>query len=199
MKSLDTYLRCAQEMTRERFLSVSPSPVLVAQEVMGGLLKRARGPKAGVTTRRFFTNRQEKTGTRVHMQLMVEEIERMEKKQDEAQAGGALARQVVYQVRTRHTVHPNQRISLGRSQNCDVVVDDHTVSKQHAWITLVGSDGPYSVTDCGSTNGTWLAGEQIASGQQFPLQSGDKLKLGRLVFRFLSAADFYRYLKNAEG
>ena len=199
MKSLDTYLRCAQEMTRERFLSVSPNPVLVAQEVMGGLLKRARGPKAGVTARRFFTNRQEKTGTRVHMQLMVEEIERMEKKKDEVQGGGALARQLVYQVRTRHTSHPNQRISVGRSENCDVVIDDHTVSKQHAWITLASNEGPFSLSDCGSTNGTWLVEDQIASGEQISLQSGDKVKFGRLVFRFLSAADFYRYLKNADG
>lgn len=46
------------------------------------------------------------------------------------------------------------RMHLGRSATCDIVLDDVTVSRQHAKITK--ADDHYVVADPGSLNGTYL-------------------------------------------
>ena len=67
-------------------------------------------------------------------------------------------------------------IRIGRSQDCDVRLDDRVdgaVSNHHAEIVR-DADG-YSVIDIASTNGTWLGGRRIARHR---LAAGDVLLLG---------------------
>jgi len=67
-------------------------------------------------------------------------------------------------------------IRIGRSQDCDVRLDDRidgAVSNHHAEI-LRDADG-YSVIDIASTNGTWLGGRRIARHR---LAAGDVILLG---------------------
>ena len=47
------------------------------------------------------------------------------------------------------------RFSIGRDQNCDVVLHGATVSRQHAYLTLRG-DGSIQFEDANSTNGSYL-------------------------------------------
>lgn len=44
------------------------------------------------------------------------------------------------------------RLTLGRSAECDIVIDDATVSGEHAVFEL-SSNGEVSIVDTGSTNG----------------------------------------------
>lgn len=69
---------------------------------------------------------------------------------------------------------------LGRSRDCDVVLEDANVSRHHA--ELRPSGGSWVVRDLGSTNGVKVNGRRIASPES--LKSGDQLELGtsRLVF-----------------
>lgn len=53
------------------------------------------------------------------------------------------------------------------------------VSRTHARITLHGSR--MSVTDLGSTNGTYVNNEKLAPNTAYPLKSGDELRLGFLA------------------
>ena len=46
-------------------------------------------------------------------------------------------------------------LTVGRDTHCDIVVDDVTVSARHAEVMLT-RDGDVFVTDCGSTNGTFV-------------------------------------------
>lgn len=48
---------------------------------------------------------------------------------------------------------------IGRASACDVVIDDIYVSRKHASLEL--SDGVVTLTDLGSTNGTWYEGRRI--------------------------------------
>src|SRR3712207_3012192 len=48
-------------------------------------------------------------------------------------------------------------ITVGRTGNNDVVLDDGTVSRFHAWFQRE-TDGRYTLTDAGSKNGSFVAG-----------------------------------------
>lgn len=71
---------------------------------------------------------------------------------------------------------------LGRLGNCDVVLGDEGVSRQHARIARTGKAG-HSISDLGSTNGTYVNGLRIAKPTL--LRDRDTIGLGtcRLKFR----------------
>ena len=68
---------------------------------------------------------------------------------------------------------------LGRSRECDIVVADNNVSRQHAEIRAEG--GVHWLVDLDSTNGTLVNGKKVKRVQ---LDSGDRIELGstELVF-----------------
>jgi hypothetical protein len=63
---------------------------------------------------------------------------------------------------------------LGRSRDCDVVLDDANVSRRHAEVRPSG--GSWIVNDLGSTNGIKVNGRR-ADGPQ-SIRSGDVIELG---------------------
>lgn len=68
--------------------------------------------------------------------------------------------------------------TIGRDESCTVVVDDPGASRRHAEIRIT-HDGPHLqvlLRDLGSTNGTYLNGEQVGSEE---LRRGDRITLGR--------------------
>jgi diguanylate cyclase (GGDEF)-like protein len=69
---------------------------------------------------------------------------------------------------------------LGRGSDCDVRINDHSVSRRHARIQP-GADGYYAV-DLQSTNGTFV-NDQPAS--MYKLKDGDYLRIGNCIYRFL--------------
>jgi pSer/pThr/pTyr-binding forkhead associated (FHA) protein len=70
---------------------------------------------------------------------------------------------------------------IGRSRECDIVLQDTNVSRRHAEIRPVGGDG-WTITDLGSTNGVKVNGRAIASAA--PLSSGDEIAVGTVDVRF---------------
>ncbi len=73
--------------------------------------------------------------------------------------------------------------SLGRDETAMVIVDDPGVSRRHAEIRIT-HDGPHLqvlIRDVGSTNGTYLNGEQIGTEE---LHDGDRITLGRSTITF---------------
>ena len=77
-------------------------------------------------------------------------------------------------VEGRRLLVPPQGGVIGRSRECDVVLEDTGVSRRHAAVRP-GADG-WVVEDLGSTNGVLLNGRGVR-GQE-PLQPGDRLGLG---------------------
>lgn len=71
-------------------------------------------------------------------------------------------------------------LRLGRGKNNDVVLPDHFTSIDHAVFRL--QKGQTVVEDLGSTNGTWVNGEQIHSPVQ--MVSGDYVKIGSITFQY---------------
>ena len=70
-----------------------------------------------------------------------------------------------------------RRLSVGRTKENDLWLDDESVSKIHAALIL-NSEKHLVVADTGSTNGTFINGERIAYGRAFAVQAGDKLRFG---------------------
>jgi pSer/pThr/pTyr-binding forkhead associated (FHA) protein len=71
-------------------------------------------------------------------------------------------------------------VTLGRSRQCDVVLDDPNVSRQHAELRPRG--GSWVFTDLGSTNGSRLNGHQVERSEV--VRPGDEIELGATVLRF---------------
>jgi Protein of unknown function (DUF3662)/FHA domain len=71
-------------------------------------------------------------------------------------------------------------VTMGRSRQCEVMVDDPNVSRQHAEIRPRG--GSWVVTDLGSTNGSRLNGRRLE--QPTVLKPGDEIELGTTMLTF---------------
>src|SRR2546421_10943812 len=66
---------------------------------------------------------------------------------------------------------------IGRGTECDLVLPERQVSRQHVKIKLVGDR--YIVEDLESKNGTWVNGQQL-KGER-PLKDGDEIQLAMAV------------------
>ncbi len=66
---------------------------------------------------------------------------------------------------------------IGRALECEIVLDDPSVSRHHATVTLVG-DRP-RVEDAGSRHGTTVNGQRIEAAA--PLKHGDRVGIGGLL------------------
>jgi pSer/pThr/pTyr-binding forkhead associated (FHA) protein len=70
--------------------------------------------------------------------------------------------------------------SLGRSRQCDVVIDDPNVSRHHAEVRP--RSGTWVLIDLGSTNGSILNGKRIE--QPEVIHPGDEIEIGTSVITF---------------
>ncbi|MER6527861.1 FHA domain-containing protein [Streptomyces sp. NPDC001508] len=79
-----------------------------------------------------------------------------------------------------HLLHGG-RITVGRSADADIPIDDPDVSRLHCAVTVVG-DGRVSVADLGSTNGTALDGVRVAD-RPVRFAPGALLRIGESTLR----------------
>ena len=75
----------------------------------------------------------------------------------------------------------SERISVGRGPECEVFLDDVTVSRKHAVITQRG-DG-YTIEDEGSLNGTYVNRRRVETAN---LEDGDEVQIGKYKLTFLA-------------
>ena len=77
---------------------------------------------------------------------------------------------------------------IGRSPKCQVVLQDDTVSSEHAWIVPVANE--VVVIDKGSSNGTYVNSVDSPKVSKIGLRNGDRVYLGKkgtVVFTYFTS------------
>ncbi len=78
-------------------------------------------------------------------------------------------------------------LTLGRSSECDIVVPQDGVSRQHS--VLFVAERRVRIRDAGSKNGTWVQGDRLPDGASAVLTNGDVIHAGDASFKFLAHGD----------
>jgi FHA domain len=74
-----------------------------------------------------------------------------------------------------------ERLTIGRSPDAEIFLDDVTVSRDHA--VLVRRSGEWFLDDSGSLNGTYVNRRRIESHK---LTDGDELQVGKYKLTYLA-------------
>lgn len=75
-----------------------------------------------------------------------------------------------------------QKISIGRSSDSQVFLDDVTVSRKHAVVEFMSN--AWTLSDAGSLNGTYVNKHRVSS---IALTNGDEVQIGKFRFVFVLA------------
>jgi pSer/pThr/pTyr-binding forkhead associated (FHA) protein len=96
----------------------------------------------------------------------------------------------------KHKNNAFQRgITVGRTGNNDLIIDDGSVSRFHAWFQLDRESGLWCVADAGSKNGTRLGRNRLPAKKLTTVKGGDRLRFGKVGTIFLLPKDFVAVLK----
>jgi pSer/pThr/pTyr-binding forkhead associated (FHA) protein len=69
---------------------------------------------------------------------------------------------------------------IGRSRDCDIVLEDSNVSRRHAEIR--STERGWEIVDLGSTNGVMVNGRRVRGS--LALRGGERIELGTSEMRF---------------
>ena len=113
------------------------------------------------------------------------------------QAPSPLSNPVFVWIRHKKGRPASGPITVGRVSQCDVVVADFTVSRDHAQISRNLDEPGWLLLDCGSRNGTKLNESWLEPDVPTTLDDGAEVGLGRVSFVFFTPAGFYARLRVA--
>ena len=97
-----------------------------------------------------------------------------------AEAGALVIRSGGGRVGQSFALH-GERMTIGRSPDAEIFLDDVTVSRDHA--LLVRRSGAWYLDDSGSLNGTYVNRHRIDSHK---LEDGDELQIGKYKLTYLA-------------
>jgi hypothetical protein len=87
-------------------------------------------------------------------------------------------------------------VTVGRAPNNDVVIAHSSISKLHAYFREDRAKQKWTLTDTGSTNGTFMTGQSLPANEPVPLESGQAVTFGGAVTgTFFESPDFFDYLE----
>ncbi|MCD4753798.1 MAG: protein kinase [Anaerolineaceae bacterium] len=85
----------------------------------------------------------------------------------------------------RSIVIRGEKVEIGRSQKCELSLNDEKVSRYHARLTL--ENNRYMITDLNSTNGTFLDGTRLLPGIPEEWNPEKPLQIGGAMLRLIRA------------
>jgi pSer/pThr/pTyr-binding forkhead associated (FHA) protein len=81
----------------------------------------------------------------------------------------------------------DKKVVVGRGEDCDLPINDTSVSRVHAEIYSLGN-GRYEIIDLGSSNGVRINGVELKRGF---MEAGDVVELGDVVLKFIPAGQLF--------
>ena len=177
MQRLDAYRQDADTLSVHGFTMRWPTPTLLLRYVAEGeLTDHSRGPE----------------GTMRHSQRRTLKA-RLE------QPVGPGRRRVGVERIAAVRAGPDSEISasylIGRDTRCDVLLNDYTISAEHARMHHIPQIGRWMIEDLGSTNKTFVNGSELPPFERGLLTSLDEVQMGRMVFLYLEPRDLFEYLQ----
>src|SRR4051794_38680358 len=73
-------------------------------------------------------------------------------------------------------------VTFGRLSSNQVMVNDPKASSRHATLRQEGQS--YSITDLGSTNGTFVNEQKLSPNAPYILNPGDRIRIGDTTFTY---------------
>jgi len=98
-------------------------------------------------------------------------------------------------VATMPPLRSTDSLTVGRMPSCDLVINDPSVSKEHARLSWNGQTDSCTVVDLGSMNGTQLNGHPLESHKEYYVQDGDLVRFGDADFAYLTAESLWDRLR----
>jgi MFS family permease len=86
-----------------------------------------------------------------------------------------------------------EELTLGRSSDCDIVIDHYSISKVHAYITRE-PNGSFTIRDAGSRNGITINGSRVGAQQTAKLKPDDVIRIGAVMARLIYPRPLYGLL-----
>ena len=80
----------------------------------------------------------------------------------------------------------DKTLLIGREDYCGILINEDSVSRSHAEVRYDEESGEYLLVDLCSTNGSYL-NDQHLKDQSHPLKSGDTIRVGSHVFKYLTS------------
>lgn len=171
----------ARALSEARFISRHPGLYLVKRPVIDALVEPMPSGQPTFDTQRLSSST---------VRMMQESL------QLRAELLGDWAhRWMITTVEKRTDTFPD-RISVGRTTHCDVVIKLPFVSKLHAHL-FVGDDGAVEIVDR-SSNGTRLGGRLIEKDVKVPVRPGARLGFGPLEVELHDAPSLHRLFRDNE-
>ena len=177
MELLESYRKLARTLGRERFIARFPHPFLIKRPA----LEAAAAGGTGEDWDDRFSFRTNVIDSVDDTDLLDEE-------------GPAAAEWRVVEVRKREGNPFPDRISVGRTKNCDVTMRFPSVSKLHAHFLVNARDRSLRLTDALSANGTCLNGRSLATGESAPVKKGDRIRFGVVDVELIDAPGLFAIL-----
>ena len=88
------------------------------------------------------------------------------------------------------------RITIGRTENNDVVIADPSVSRLHAYVRQASD---WVIADAASKNGSWLGLDALEPRREAALAPGAVIRLGDVELRFYRSTDLFDLLGGDHG
>ena len=85
-------------------------------------------------------------------------------------------------------------VTVGRTANNDITIEDNSVSRFHAYLAP-DKKGVWSLVDAKSTMGTFLSGKKLKPKTPVPIASGTTFKVGEVEVQFLDVDGFWKFLQ----
>ncbi|MEK7690977.1 MAG: GGDEF domain-containing protein [Bdellovibrionota bacterium] len=78
-------------------------------------------------------------------------------------------------------------VTIGRDSTADLAINDSSISRKHALIKQSGAN--FTITDLGSSNGTFVNDNKVSGTMTVPLSKEDMVRLGTCILKFLPAGE----------
>lgn len=167
LETLKDMMEKYKDYTEDQFLREFPGPFLVSDAEMGEEQEE------------FQTHTDDLTS-------LVQEVLKAPHK-----IGDPSVRKVIAIKKRLNTGYENM-ITLGRTENNDIVLKFGFISKFHAYFLKL-PDGRYAISDAESFNQTVVNSEPLKPHEKRQLEFGDRISFGPLSFTYFPPRAFYDY------